>query len=62
MTKEKEHAEALKLAFDDVNKQLKNNQGLLSDTTNKLHIAESTISSLQHEFESYQSLERYVGS
>lgn len=62
LTKEKEHAEALKLAFDDVNKQLKNNQGLLSDTTNKLHIAESTISSLQHEFESYQSLERYVGS
>lgn len=62
LTKEKEHAEALKLAFDDVNEQLKNNQGLLSDTTNKLHIAESTISSLQHELESYQSLERYVGS
>lgn len=62
LTKEKEHVEALKLAFDDVDEQLKNNQGLLSDTTNKLHIAESTISSLQHELESYQSLERYIGS
>lgn len=62
LTKEKEHNEALKLNLDDANEQLKNNQDLLSDTTTKLHIAESTNSSLQHELERYQALERYVGS
>lgn len=56
----KEREEALKLELDGVNEQLHNNQGLLSDTTNKLRIAESTISDMQHELERYQSLERYT--
>lgn len=56
----KEREEALKLELDGVNEQLHNNQGLLSDTTNKLRIAESTISDMQHKLERYQSLERYT--
>lgn len=58
----KECEDALKLELDGVNEQLQKNQDLLSDATNKLHIAESNISSMQHELERYQALERYVGS
>lgn len=58
----KEHEDALKLELDGVNEQLQKNQGLLIDTTNKLRIAESTISDMKHELERYQALERYVGS
>lgn len=57
-----EREDALKLELDGVNEQLKKNQGLLSDTTNKLHIAESTISDMQQELEHYQALERYAGN
>lgn len=58
----KEHEDALKLELDGVNEQLQKNKGLLNDTTNKLHIAESTISDIKHELERYQALERYAGS
>ena len=58
----KEREEALKLELDGASEQLQNNQDLLSDTTNKLRIAESTISDMKHELEHYQSLERYAGS
>ena len=60
LTKEKEHEDALKLELDGVNEQLQKNQGLLSDTTNKLRIAESTISDMKHELERYHALERYA--
>lgn len=56
----KEHEGALKLELDGVNEQLQKNQGLLSDTTNKLRIAESTIFDMKHELERYQALERYA--
>lgn len=62
LTEEKEHEDALKLELDGVNEQLQKNQGLLSDTTNKLRIAESTISDMKHELERYQALERYAGN
>ena len=58
----KEHEGALKLELDGVNEQLQKNQDLLNDTTNKLRIAESTISDIKHELERYQALERYAGS
>ena len=58
----KEREKTLELALDDANEQLQNNQGLLSDTTNKLHTAESTISDMKHELEHYQTLERYAGN
>lgn len=58
----KEREKALKLELDGVNEQLQNDQGLLSNMTNKLHIAESTISDMKHELEHYRELERYVGN
>lgn len=62
LTEGKEHEDALKLELDGVNEQLQKNLGLLSDTTNKLRIAESTISDMKHELERYQALERYAGN
>jgi hypothetical protein len=62
LNEEKEHEDALKLELDGVNEQLQKNQGLFSDTVNKLRIAESTISDMKHELERYQTLERYAGS
>lgn len=62
LTEEKEHGDALKHELDGVNEQLQKNQRLLSDTTNKLRIAESTISDMKHELERYQALERYAGN
>lgn len=58
----KEHEDALKLELDGVNEQLQKSQGLLNDATNKLRIAESTISDMKHELERYQALERYAGN
>jgi len=60
LDKEKEHGDALQHELDGVNEQLQENQCLLSDTTNKLRIAESTISDMKHELEHYQALERYA--
>lgn len=62
LTEEKEHEDTLKLELDGVNEQLQKSQGLLNDTTNKLRIAESTISDIKHELERYQALERYAGN
>lgn len=62
LTEEKEHGDALQHELDGVNEQLQKNQRLLSDTTNKLRIAESTISDMKHELERYQALERYAGN
>lgn len=62
LTEEKEHGDALKHELDGVNEQLQKNQRLLSDTTNKLRIAESTISDMKHKLERYQALERYAGN
>ena len=62
LTEEKEQEDALKLELDGVNEQLQKNQCLLSDTNNKLRIAESTISDMKHELERYQALERYAGN
>ncbi|HPY83965.1 MAG TPA: hypothetical protein PLS20_02855 [Ruminococcus flavefaciens] len=62
LDKEKEHGDALQHELDGVNEQLQENQCLLSDTTNKLRIAESTISDMKHELEHYQALERYAGN
>lgn len=62
LDKEKEHGDALQHELDGVNEQLQKNQRLLSDTTNKLRIAESTISDMKHELEHYQALERYAGN
>lgn len=61
LNEEKEHEYALKLELDGVNEQLQKCQGLLTDTTNRLRIAESTISDMKHELDRYQSLERYAG-
>lgn len=58
----RKHEDVLKFELDGVNEQLQQNQELLSDTTNKLHIAESTISDMQNELERYQALERYAGN
>lgn len=58
----KEREDALKLELDGVNEQLQKNQGLLNDTTNKLRVAESTISDMKQELERYQVLERYAES
>lgn len=62
LTEEKEHGDALQHELDGVNEQLQKNQRLLSDTTNKLRIAESTISDMKHELKHYQALERYAGN
>ena len=62
LTEEKEHGDALKHELDGVNEQLQKNQRLLSDTTDKLRIAESTISDMKHELEHYQALKRYAGN
>lgn len=60
LAEEKEHEDSLKRELDGVNEQLKNNQDLLCDTTNKLRIAESTIYDMKQELEHYQSLKKYA--
>lgn len=60
LTEEKEHEDALKFELNGVNEQLQKSQGLLNDVTNKLSIAESTISDMEGKLERYQALERYA--
>lgn len=60
LNEEKEHGDALQLELVSVNEQLQKSQCLLNEATNKLRIAESTISDMNRELERYKALERYA--